>query len=203
MKWSFGIAALLVVTFLSSPAYAQDSPPTPGASEGWLALFDGQTLSGWTQVGEARWRVEEGVLIADAGGFGWLRYDKPFVNFELKLEFRSAADGNSGVYVRAANTGLPHLTGYEIQICDTHTQFKTGAIVSYGAGTPASITPGEWQTLEVVALGPRMLVKINGKPTAAIRDGKTAEGHIGLQYTKDKKIEFRNIQLKPITAAAR
>ena len=30
------------------------------------------------------------------------------------------------------------------------------------------------------------------------RDPKSKAGHIGLQYNKDKKIEFRNIKLKPL-----
>ena len=37
-----------------------------------------------------------------------------------------------------------------------------------------------------------------GKALVDTRDGRSRSGHIGLQYSKGKKIEFRNVKVRPI-----
>jgi hypothetical protein len=169
-------------------------------AEGWTSIFDGQSLTGWTQQGSAQWTVVDGAIVGDAGEYGWLRYDKPLTDFELKLEFRTAADGNSGVFVRSSAEGAPHLTGYEVQIFDKHEKFPTGSIVGHAAASaPGTIKAGEWQTMEIAAIGPRMVVKLDGTTLVDARDGKSKSGYIGLQYNKGKKIEFRNVRIRPVS----
>ena len=88
-------AALFLVTSLSAevnPLAAKE------ISDGWLTLFDGETLFGWTVEGGAKWRVANGTIVADAGEYGWLRTNTQFGDYVLKLEFQTAADGNSGVF---------------------------------------------------------------------------------------------------------
>jgi hypothetical protein len=178
---------------------AQTNKLTPQeASEGWLQLFDGESLFGWTPEGAADWKVVNGVLTAETGGAGWLRHNAEFGDFELKLEFRTAADGNSGVFLRAATTGAPHLTGYELQIFDKHGQFPTGSLVGHAAAKGAGIKPNEWQAFHVTAEGQRWIVRLDGRTVLDTRDGKSAVGHIGLQFNQDKKIEFRNLKLRPL-----
>jgi len=46
----------------------------------------------------------------------------------MKCDFRTAADGNSGIFLRSAKEGNPHETGYELQIFDQHPQFPTGGL---------------------------------------------------------------------------
>jgi hypothetical protein len=46
--------------------------------------------------------------------------------------------------------------------------------------------------------GDRFLILLDGKKVLDARDKSHALGHIGLQYNKDKKVEFRNIKLKPL-----
>ena len=183
---------------LAATALVGQSTPTD-TSDGWTSLFDGQSLTGWTPQGAAQWKVVDGAIVGDAGEYGWLRYDKPYGDFELTVEFRTAAEGNSGVFVRASAEGAPHLTGYEVQIFDGHEKYPTGSIVGYMAPkTPATIKAGEWQTMEITAVGFRIVVKLDGTTLLEARDGKSRYGHIGLQYNKDKKIEFRNLKIRPI-----
>jgi hypothetical protein len=52
--------------------YAQQTPTSAKHDEpGWITLFDGRTVSGWSQEQGAKWRVAGGVLIGDAGDDGW------------------------------------------------------------------------------------------------------------------------------------
>ena len=37
------------------------------ATEGWVTLFDGTRLDHWHQIGDAHWRLEDGVVVADKG----------------------------------------------------------------------------------------------------------------------------------------
>ena len=167
-------------------------------AQGWVMLFDGESLFGWTAVGDARWQVTDSVLVAESGSYGWLRHNAVFSDFELAVEFRSAANGNSGVFLRAAPSGNPHISGYELQICDTHSRYPTGSIVSHAPAKDGSIRAGEWQRFHVIARGPLIQVSLDGKPLVGLRDGKAPVGHIGLQYSAGKKIEFRNIRLRPL-----
>ena len=178
---------------------AQPNRLTPEeAAQGWVLLFDGESLFGWTSEGGAQWKVADGAIVADAGESGWLRHNAVFGDFELKFDFRTAADGNSGVFLRSARTGAAHLTGYELQIYDGHEKFPTGSLVGHAAANGGKIRAGEWQSYEVTARGPVMTAKLDGKDVLKARDGKSLAGHIGLQFNKDKKIEFRNVRLRPL-----
>jgi hypothetical protein len=169
------------------------------AFAGWINLFDGKTLNGWAPEMAAKWHVADGAIVAGDGDYGWLRSDRSFSNFELKCEFRTTADGNSGIFLRSAKEGNPHETGYEVQIFDTHPKFPTGGIVNHVApSAKMPIKPNQWMIYEIVAKGDHFIVKLDKKTVLDWHDNKSASGHIGLQYNKGKKIEFRNIKIRPI-----
>ncbi len=187
------------LTILVAGALTAQTKLTPQEiAQGWVSLFDGETLYGWTPEGKAEWRVEGGTLISDAGEYGWLRSDMPFADYELRLEYRQAADGNSGVFLRSAREGQPHVTGYELQMFDTHPQFPTGSLVNHLKAQAVSPAPGEWHRYEITNQGDRFIIKLDGKQIADGRDSKSAAGHIGLQHNTGKKIEFRNVALRPL-----
>jgi hypothetical protein len=167
-------------------------------SEGWILLFDGETLFGWTKEGGAQWRVAEGALVADAGDPGWLRANSVFADYMLTCEFRATADSNSGIFLRSAKQGAPHETGYELQIWDKHEKYPTGGLVNHIAAKKARLKPNQWNNYEVEVQGDHFVVKLNGRKILDGRDKESKIGHIGLQYNKDNKIEFRNIKLKPL-----
>lgn len=86
-----GIAALfLLVCANAHTAWAQEFAP----------LFDGTSLKGW-KVEHTKAEVRSGVLQIGKGS-GWVRTDRPFANFVLKLDMRvKGADAKGGVFVRA------------------------------------------------------------------------------------------------------
>lgn len=168
------------------------------AANGWIALFDGESLFGWTSEGGSQWKVVNGTLTSESGEYGWLRHNAMFADFQLHCEFRTTADGNSGIFLRSAAVGAPHLSGYELQIFDKHPKFPTGSLVGHAASTGAPILANEWHSFDVTVDRTHMVVKLDGKLVAEATDGKALVGHIGLQYVKDKKVEFRNIRLRPL-----
>ena len=189
--------AFLFSLFCCALAAQSNSLTSKEAAEGWLLLFDGETTFGWTAEGKAEWRAAEGALTA-SGENGWLRTNSPFADFVLRCDYRTGAEGNSGIFLRSGKEGAPHETGYELQIWNQHPQFPTGSLVNHIKAKPVKPAPDRWHTYEVEAAGGRFTVKLDGKPVLDGSDAKSAAGHIGLQYNKDKKIEFRNIKLKPL-----
>ncbi|WP_080508125.1 3-keto-disaccharide hydrolase [Bryobacter aggregatus] len=163
----------------------------------WTSLFDGKTLQGWVKEGTANFRVVDGAITVDQGQYTWLRSEKTYRDYELKLEFKTTTDGNSGVFLRSAAEGLPHITGYELQIFDQRPTFATGAIVDVAApNPPVFIKHNEWNQFEVRHVGPRILVKLNGKQVLDCQDSKSLSGHIGLQFNPGKPVSFRKIEIR-------
>ena len=169
------------------------------AAGGWLLLWDGETTFGWESHGGAQWRIANGALVADSPEGGWLGTNTSFADFVLRLEFRAAADTNSGIFLRAGRDGAPQQTGYEIQIYDSHPAgYNTGSLVNFAKAAEAKVIPGQWNNFEITANGSHFVVLYNGKKVLDAADTKHAVGFIGLQYNRGQKIEFRNIKLHPL-----
>jgi hypothetical protein len=69
-----------------------------------ISLFNGQDLAGWEIYGTEKWYVEDGMIICESGPdkeYGYLATERSFKDFELTLEFKQEADGNSGVFFRS------------------------------------------------------------------------------------------------------
>lgn len=199
----FFVPALIFGLLIPSALTAQDNTLTPQEVEqGWILLWDGKTEYGWEWHGDARWKIEDGVLKSDGGGYGWLGTTSSFGDFELSLEFRTPADGNSGVFLRSARRGAPHQTGYELQIFNRQPQgYNTGSLVFYVKAQPAQFIGGQWNRYHVRAVGSRFVVRLNNREVLDASDSSHAAGVIGLQYNEDKPIEFRNIKLRPLGLA--
>ncbi|MDA1313393.1 MAG: DUF1080 domain-containing protein [Acidobacteria bacterium] len=194
-------ALMLILGLMSSFALvAADNALTPAEVEqGWILLWDGKTEYGWEWHGDARWKVEDGLLKSDGGANGWLGTTTSFGDYELTLDFRTAVDGNSGVFLRSAREGEPHKTGYELQIFNRQPEgYNTGSLVYYAKAQPAQFIGGQWNSYHVRAVGERFVVKLNGREVLDVNDSSHSAGVIGLQYNKDKPVEFRNIKLKPL-----
>ena len=174
-------------------------------SDGWIDLFDGKTLKGWqgraTSVKETTgdWVVENGSIVGRGTVPSWLSSDASFSDFHLKLEFRGNEKVNSGVFLRSQKEGLPHITGYELQIWDYQPQgYLTGALVGSLKAAPAKILPDQWNSYDITAVGDHFVIVLNGKQLLDAHDGKLSSGVIGFQCQKDNRIEFRNIKIQPI-----
>jgi len=184
----------------------------------WTPWFDGKTLNGWRIVnGKAdAWVVRDGLLVAQAGGGGWLAAATEYADYLAELEFRLPPDGNSGFFLRPPLEGNPAWEGIEVQILDDAApQYANlrpdqycASIYGMAAANPRVSRPaGEWQRLCVLCLGRRVAVWLNGVAVAEadldqhlaqadkIRGLKRTAGFPGLQ-NEHGPIEFRNLRLK-------
>jgi len=189
-----------------APEFALTNPaPVPGpeqAAEGWISLFDGQTLFGWESNNkEINWSVKDGVIEADSEGMGILATTSPFADFELICEFKIEPGGNSGVFLRTApDPQNAAVDCYELNICDSHEKFKTGGLVDRTPPLQDINSEDGWKTFHVVAQGNHIKAELNGTKLLDFQDEsehQLAQGRIGLQKNSGK-IQFREVLIRPI-----
>jgi len=169
---------------------------------GWTTLFDsGSNLNQWTLVGDANWRIQEGMLQAD-----FLRGKVPSYlvtkstdqNMEIRAEIWVDDQTNSGIFIRCQQADkISADTCYEINIWDTRPDpsYGTGAIVDVAKVSPMPRAGGRWNTLEISAQGDQLVVKLNGQVTAQARDAKHSKGYLALQYGSGI-VKFLKVQIR-------
>jgi len=196
--WSV-IAAALIVTLA---ALAPSQRSAAQSSGGWIALFDGKNLDHFAPIGDANWRIEDGVLVADkASKISYLVSNDDYTDFQIRAEFWVSDDANSGVFIRV--TDPKNVTGknaYEVNIFDTRPDpsYGTGAIVDVAKVTTPIKAGGKWNMFEITAKGPRFDVILNGVKTVdGATDDRHPQGRIGLQYGQGV-VKFRKIEIKPM-----
>ena len=169
-------------------------------ADGWIALFDGETLFGWkdTKKGGANWRVADNVLEADAGKVSILRTTTEFDNYELKVDFLTTQKTNSGVFLRMRHKpGSVATDCYELNIADPSNPFPTGSFVKRNK-VEVEEKNDQWRTFHVTVLGDQVTVKLDGETVNEYVDTTGVKrGYIGLQFNKGP-IKFRNVVLRPL-----
>ena len=169
--------------------------------KGWTTLFDGKSLTNFNQVGEANWTLANGIVEANKG-VGYLVTKQSYGDFDLRVEFWvDSGTANSGVYIRCQDgTKIADTTCYEANIFDQRPDQsgRTGSIVHVSKPSTNIDAAGKWNTYEISARGPRLIVKLNGTETVNAEDKKFARGPIALQYMAGT-VRFRNVQIRPIS----
>ena len=162
------------------------STTTTTTADGWTPLFDGKTTAGWHTYGKQTigkaWKVEDGTLRLDAASKkdwqtaegGDIVTDREFENFHLKLDWKIAPNGNSGImfYINEDEAKYPYPwhTGPEMQVLDNagHPDAK---IIKHRAGDLYDLisvsqetvkAAGEWNTAEILADKGSLRFVLNG-----------------------------------------
>ena len=175
------------------------------------SLFNGKDLSGWTAYGTEKWYVEDGLLICESGpdkAYGYLATDKHYKNFELNLEFKQEADGNSGVFIRSTIEGIK-VSGWQVEVAPKgkHTggvyeSYGRGWLIKPEASKEEVLKEGEWNQMKIVANGDTITSYLNGVEMITITDAKIGEGEgsIALQIHDGGgiKVKWRNIEIKKL-----
>ncbi len=149
---------------------------------GWISLFDGKTAKGWTTYGKdtlgGSWKVEDGTLHLDASdksGRGDIIHELELENFHLKLDWKIAKNGNSGIIFWVQNDPAKYkyvwYTGPEMQVLDNDghadakiNKHRSGNLYDLIAGKEGVTKPvGEWNTAEIISNAGKLEFKLNGE----------------------------------------
>lgn len=178
-----------------------------GAQEA-VSLFNGVDLEGWTVHGTERWYVEDGELVCESGpdaAYGYLRTNEQFTDFDLTLEFKQEADGNSGVFFRSTLDGVI-ISGWQAEVAPPGL-FTGGIYESYGRGWLIQPPPdrdralrmGAWNQMRIRVVGSRVTTWLNGTEMIDLTDETIgrATGHIALQIHDGGgiRVRWRNLRL--------
>lgn len=157
--------------------------------DGWVSLFDGKTLKGWTQKnGTAPYRVEDGMIVgrtAKGSPNSFLCSDKDYGDFELEFDVKMDDGLNSGMQLRSrgrakteatgkgVNNSVGRVFGPQVEIASSGEKGSLSGYI-YGEAMGDWRTPkdrlvahkhfknDEWNHFRVLARGPRIQTWING-----------------------------------------
>ena len=175
------LTIIAAVLFTGCGAGKNSMSSTSG--KGWQKLFDGKTTAGWhtynkTTVG-AKWKVQDGALFLDAanktrGEGGDLVTNEEFTNYHLKLEWKIAKNGNSGIIFNVKEDpkyNATYTTGPEMQVIDNdghpdakNIKHRAGDLYDMVKSRVENTKPvGEWNTAEIILNNGMLELKQNGE----------------------------------------
>ncbi|MGI8980031.1 MAG: 3-keto-disaccharide hydrolase [Pirellulaceae bacterium] len=211
-------ASLTLPLLLVTAAMAEDKKE----EEGFVSIFDGQSLKGW-QGGTGAYEVKDEAIVCLKDGKGGNLYtEKEYANFVFRFEFKLTPGANNGIGIRAPREGDAAFVGMEIQVLDDgHPSYK--GLQDYQThGSVYGVLPakrgflkktGEWNTEEITCDGKHVKVVLNGE---TIVDGDIEKAstphtldkreHLGLKRERGyicfcghgAHVEFRNLRVKEL-----
>ncbi len=208
---------------------------------GWKLLFDGETTNGWRGYKMDRmppgWAAVDGALVRLKGGVGGkgagggddIVTTEEFESFDLSLEWKVVANGNSGVLYHVSEEPVTswHYAP-EVQILDNSAHPTRSKLELAGAcydlyqpGRDATNPPGQWNRMRIFVNGAHVEHWMNGEKIVAYelwsddwkervakskhqahpKFGTFKKGPICLQDHSDR-IEFRNIKIRALPAGS-
>ena len=205
-------------SFLASVALALVSISVVGSAaepdkDGFVSLFDGKTFSGW-KINEKpdSWKLKDGAIVAN-GPRSHLFYvgdEKPFVNFELRVDVMTEPNSNGGIYFHTQfqDEGWPKY-GFEAQVNNSQGDPKrTGSLYAVVDVLEKHVPDNQWYTETVIVKGNKIIIKINDK--VVVDYTEPADKKAGADFTRkiDKgtfalqahdpgsTVHFKNIRVK-------
>ena len=195
--------ALLFIFFFSVKIFAQSNKKQ--------TLFNGKDLSGWKIYGTEKWYVEDKLLICESGSdkeYGYLGTEKTFKNFELTLEFKQEANGNSGVFFHSSIEGTK-VAGWQVEVAPPgkwtggiYESYKRGWIIKPELEKDKALKMGEWNKMKIVVINNVVTTYLNGTQMITLDDSAigSVSGSIALQIHSGGgiKVKWRKIKIKEL-----
>ncbi|MGZ0654930.1 3-keto-disaccharide hydrolase [Coraliomargarita sp. W4R53] len=196
----------------------------PKLTEGFVNLYNGKDLTGWTSIGghctfETRGEAIVGTTI-EGSPSTYLTTDKEdYEDFIFTAEMKWEVNGNSGIMFRSQRK--PTKTGYTAfgPQCEMEGIDKkrgrdwSGGIYGQSAGgwlyplwldahkeARKAVKVDDWNRVTIKAVGNNVKTWINGVPAANWENDEYPKGSFGLQVHSGKagKVLFRNIKVKEL-----
>ncbi len=226
----FSLAALLLLVPVlpaSAQAPAPAAPAAAPAAEGFTPLFDGKTLTGWTNpysFGKAD--VVNGEIHLSAEKKFFLCTEKSYANFVFEGDVHlPEGQANSGFIFRGIikeneKTKAKSVIGYQAEVDGDVKRMWSGGLYDEGLrmwfispkkGDAASeaafkeraagaFKRNDWNTYRITCQGNKIKIEVNGVTTTDITDDRDSTGPIAIQHHGEKgaTYRFRNLRIKEL-----
>lgn len=218
------IPVLAFISCGSSKNILSNQLSTKEKKDGYTLLFDGKSMDQWTGNTQSYIAENGTITIHPEKGSGGNIYTKEeYSDFDFRFEFKLTPGANNGIGIRAPLEGDAAYVGMEIQILDnTAAEYKDlhpyqfhGSIYGVVPAKTGYLKPvGEWNYEEIIAMGPKIKVILNGTvitdaDITEARQKETMDGkeHPGLKRDKGhigflghgSVVQFRNIRIKDLS----
>ncbi len=186
---------------------------------GWISLFDGKSLNGWTASEHpATFKVEDGMIVVN-GPRAHLFYTGPvqnhnFRDFEFKARVMTMPKANSGIYFHTEyqESGWPS-KGYEVQVNNSHSDWRrTGSLYAIQDVREVYVRDSVWYTEHIIVKGKKVVIKINDKTVVEYTEPDNVErpkdmagrrissGTFALQgHDPESKVFYKEVMVKPLS----
>lgn len=203
------VLTLLTVVALTACGFAADK-----TEDGFKRLDDGKTFKGW-KISEnpESWSIKDGAFVAN-GPRSHLFYvgeDKPFKDFELRVDVLTKKDSNGGIYfhTKFQDVGWPKY-GFEAQVNNAAGKDpqKTGSLYAVVKNLEVPAKDDEWFTETVIVKGNKITIQVNDKVIVDYTEPadqkagedftrKIDQGTFALQaHDPGSTVYFKNIRVK-------
>ena len=178
---------LLSLTMAGCHKSCETCPESTRMPAGSIKLFNGKDLTGWETSGQAKWVVEDGLLIGTQGANnapGDLFTSESYDNFLLTVTWRAEWPCNSGVWFRYQSPQKAYqadILEYKEPVAFSGTLYCPGKMFLAINEDKTLVDRDGWNTLKVRAEGDRLQIWLNGRQVADVSDQTSASGKIGFQ----------------------
>jgi hypothetical protein len=202
--------------------------PALALEPGFIPLFNGKDLDGWTRVnGDGKFEVQGEEIVGTGESVKnntFLRTDKTYTDFDFRFEMKfDDLSGNSGMMFRGLQKdGKGRVYGYQCEHDNNKNRAWTAGLYDEArrgwlapdrndAEASARFTErgkeimkwDDWNEIRIVCVGNRIKIWLNGEETVDFEDkgdDATAEGFFALQVHSGKscKVRWRNLRVKPL-----
>jgi hypothetical protein len=174
------------------------------------AFFNGKDLSGWSAEDMSYWSVQNGAIVGTKEeqkiqGNQFLWYDKKVKNFKLTLNVKQVPfAANAGIQFRSQREPNGHAVGYQADIGkgwwgSLYHEHGRKILAKNKDKEGKNLNPEKWNKYEILAVGHRIWLAINGQITVALRDPiGELEGQISLQVHggMPQKVIYQDLTLE-------
>lgn len=191
-----------------------------GQSTGWISLFDGRSLAGFTQRGgDAVYTIDGNEIVGTSvpNTPNSFLCTRDYGDFVLEYEFKVHPELNSGVQIRSHS--LPdyrdgRVHGYQVEIDPSDRGWTTGIYdearrgwlnsLEFNTAARYAFKQHDWNHVRVQAIGDSIKTWLNGVPAADLVDSLTLSGFIALQVhgVGDRQdpvwVRWRNLRIREL-----
>jgi len=208
------------------------TPPASGQDDGWTDLFNGKDLTGWKVFLKPRpndkegdldkvFTVKDGTIHCRGDVFGYLRSEKEYGDYVLKLQWRwgekvysKAGNRNSGVFVHVIGDDKIWPKGVEAQLAagragdiwlvdnfmltvDRNRQDPKVSRHFFHLKDDVEKPVGQWNQYEIACQGDKVRLFVNGVLENEGSEAEVTKGNLLLQ-SEGAEISFKDIKLKSL-----